>query len=287
MREPGPQASGAPLSTLLPSAANYARTCPVDLSDDQEQLLTALVEARRALPADHRSPFLVPPYDGRGSRYFLMLPRPSAFRLTAYLGDVTTLIEAGLLRAEHGQRGLKAVDLTNRAFAAYDAIRAREGGATARREAYVHRYLDDAATRARYPAALAKLDEADALLWADGGDQSLSTIGHLCREALQLFAAVLVAEVGVAEAEPDPARTKNRVRAALDQLGAELGGRERNLLTALLDYWSAVNGVVQRQEHGSQAAERPLTWDDARRVVFHTAVVMLEIAASLQRATRQ
>jgi hypothetical protein len=135
----------------------------------------------------------------------------------------------------------------------------------------------------KYPAAHAKLAEADALLWSDFGDRSLSTIGHLCREAMQLFAAALTREIEVSVVESDPARTKNRIMAVVDRVSGQLGTRERDLLLASIDYWSAVNGIVQRQEHGSQASERALDWVDARRVVFHTAIVMLEIAYSIDR----
>jgi hypothetical protein len=114
-----------------------------ELSKEQEQLLVTLVEEWRALPANQRSKFLLPPHDGRGSSYLFMLPNPSGFRLTAYAGDVDTLIEEGLLRAEHGQHGLKSVDLTNHAFVVYREIKSREAGPTERRESYVTRYLDD------------------------------------------------------------------------------------------------------------------------------------------------
>jgi hypothetical protein len=50
------------------------------------------------------------------------------------------------------------------------------------------------------------------------------------------------------------------------------------MLKALLAYWGTVNDLVQRQEHGGQKEREPLKWEDGRRVVFQTAVVMFEIA---------
>jgi len=37
-----------------------------------------------------------------------------------------------------------------------------------------------------------------------------------------------------------------------------------------------VNDVVQRQEHGDQKQNDPLTWEDARAAVFQTAMLMFE-----------
>lgn len=45
---------------------------------------------------------------------------------------------------------------------------------------------------------------------------------------------------------------------------------------ALAEYQEAVNSLVQRQEHGDQKVGDPLTWEDARAAVFHTALLMYE-----------
>jgi len=39
--------------------------------------------------------------------------------------------------------------------------------------------------------------------------------------------------------------------------------------------------LAQRQEHGGQKEGEPLVWEDARRVVLHRAVVMIEVARTL------
>jgi hypothetical protein len=72
----------------------------------------------------------------------------------------------------------------------------------------------------------------------------------------------------------------------VDRIRAVLSTRERSaahqaFLTALLSYWGTVSDLVQRQEHGAQKEGEPLTWEDARRVVFQTAVVMFEIARAV------
>lgn len=261
----------------------------MDLTAEQQQLLVTFVEEWRALPGDRRSAFLLLPFDGLGSKYYIRLPNPSQFQVTAYGGDVDTLVEAGLLRAKRDSKGeLRWLDLTGPAFDAYRAIKEREGRSTERRESYVRRYLDSEWMRTAYGAALAKLDEADDLLWSDlEQERSPTTIGHLCREAMQLFAGELVDQLGLSGAEPDPQKTKNRVRIALERLRPSLGYTAAGLLAALWEYSSALNDVVQKQEHGSRVAERRLEWDDARRAVFHAGIVIVEIANVMRRATER
>jgi hypothetical protein len=57
---------------------------------------------------------------------------------------------------------------------------------------------------------------------------------------------------------------------------------DRAVLAALLEYWSSINDLTQRQEHGAQREGRQLTAEDARRTIFHTLIVMYEIHRALQ-----
>ncbi len=52
-------------------------------------------------------------------------------------------------------------------------------------------------------------------------------------------------------------------------------------LYALIAYWGALSDLVQRQEHGANKEGEQLVWEDARRVVFHTCVVMFELGRSI------
>jgi hypothetical protein len=49
----------------------------------------------------------------------------------------------------------------------------------------------------------------------------------------------------------------------------------------LLAYWAAVNDLAERAEHGSQQEGSPLLWEDGRRLVFQTLLVMVELKAAL------
>ena len=75
---------------------------------------------------------------------------------------------------------------------------------------------------------------------------------------------------------PDKSRDINRIQAVVDQRRSQLGTTAA-LLDALVSYWRVVSGLVQRQEHGAQKEGRPLVWEDGRRVVFQTAIIMFEV----------
>jgi hypothetical protein len=72
-----------------------------------------------------------------------------------------------------------------------------------------------------------------------------------------------------------------RIRSVLQQHAAKLGTTAAPFLDALLVYWGTVSDLVQRQEHGAQKEGRPLVWEDGRRVVFQTAIVMFEVDRTL------
>lgn len=129
---------------------------------------------------------------------------------------------------------------------------------------------------ARYSEAFAKWRDAEAVLWQDESVKNLTTIGHLCREAMQLFATRLIDLHGVKGAEPDRAKTVNRLHSVIDARRPSVSSRHAGLLDALVGFWRAVNDIVQRQEHGGQKSGGELTWEDGRRVVLYTALVMGE-----------
>jgi hypothetical protein len=137
----------------------------------------------------------------------------------------------------------------------------------------------------RHQAAYQKWTQAETLLWASDSQEQLTTIGHLCREAMQEFTTSLCAAHGVTPS--DPAKTVARVRAVLKEAGASLRETTRAFLDALLAYWGTVSDLVQRQEHGAQKEGEPLAWEDGRRVVFQTLVVMYEVDQALSVSGRE
>jgi hypothetical protein len=106
-------------------------------------------------------------------------------------------------------------------------------------------------------------------------------IGHLCREAIQVFVSLLVEIYQPEDVPDDIAKTVNRLDAVLKKKFQNESQREQDFLKALMGYCRTLNGIIQRQEHGDQKKGQSLIWEDGRRVVFHTAIVMFEIEKSL------
>ena len=100
---------------------------------------------------------------------------------------------------------------------------------------------------------------------------------------MQEFATALVNQYQPPNAGPDKAHTVARIRAVLKLRGDQLGETEKSFLDAILAYWGTVSDLVQRQEHGAQKEGETLVWEDGRRVVFQTALVMFEIDSALSR----
>lgn len=238
------------------------------------------MEAQRSLPREQRQKFLLMrTFDGTHIGH----PGWPRDERKVYSGDFEELVRQGLLSLSFGSRGTPSYDITSAGYHHYEAVMHRHGEATERVEAENRRYLDTDYFRSTYPAAYRRWSEAEAMLWGCDSESQLTTIGHLCREAIQEFATALVDRHQPPDANPDKAKDINRIKAVLDQRGQHFGERERQFLDALLAYWRAVSGLVQRQEHGSQPQAAPLLWEDGRRVVFQCAVVMFEIDRALSR----
>jgi hypothetical protein len=111
----------------------------------------------------------------------------------------------------------------------------------------------------------------------------MTTVGHYLREAMMAFAAEAVERYVVTDAPADPVRTVDRLRAVIGRAKPNLSTREAPLLDALVVYWGTVHDLVARQEHGAAKSER-LVSEDARRVVFQSAMVMFELDRAFVRA---
>jgi hypothetical protein len=250
----------------------------IALEPEQEELFSRLVEAWRNTPHDKRESFMFAPV-GR----------------TAYVQgngigdddvvetDVHQLLNAGLISVVnyHGTGTGFNFLIPPEALDYYEQLKRRSGEPVEQIEREVRVYLDSERFRSAYPEAYARWREAADLLWGADSDRELSTIGHKCREAIQEFVTVLVDRHQPSAVNPDKAMTRDRLSAVLNMHRAALGERRSALLDALFGYWRAAADLIQRQEHAGQREGEPLGWEDGRRVVFQTAVVMFEIDRTL------
>jgi hypothetical protein len=254
------------------------------LLPEQEELLMTLVEAARNVP--------------RTEQFFQLLTVPAGFGdrgpssgiegcglrgVSVLRDDIVTLADFRLLTLSRVSRDIDQFSITADGFAHYEAVHGRAEETAIAIEEDVSRYLDSQPFRSRFASAYERLAAAQALLWGSNSPDDLTTIGHKLREALQQFATTMV-EIHQPEAvDSDPARTKNRLGAVIDQHRSELGERGSALLDALVIYLDAVNGIDQRLEHADQKGHEPATWEDGRTAVFQTAMLMFEFDRVLNR----
>ena len=250
------------------------------LEPEQEELLVALVEASRNVPREQRKTFNVLKLQGGTSVRHAGFP---GGKLAAHMGDIEILARADLLILSRDRSGNVSFDVTPQGSAHYTRIKQRQGEGAERVQETIRDYLAAASFRQRYPEAFRKWSEAETMLWESDSAGKLTTIGHLCREAMQAFAEVLIETVQPGSQVGDKAKTIVRIRAVLDSLKDQLGTTENPWLDALLAYWRTVTDLVQRQEHDTQREGGELVWEDGRRVVFQTAVVMFEVDRSVSR----
>jgi len=249
----------------------------------QEELFKRLVEAQRSLPDGKRQEFLFfQSVDGSASIHHPGLP---GGQMSAYPNDLRVLAMTGLLMERPMGSGGFAYDLLPGAARYYEYLHTQSGEPVQQIEAEVHSYIAVGDFQRRHPQAHQKWSSATQRLWSSDSSTEWTNIGHDCREAMQYFATDLITNAGLADQYPNPVKTVDRIRAVLETTKALRGDAEQALLDALLVYWGTVSDIVQRQEHGAQKEGEALTFEDARRVVFQTAIVMYEIDRSLSRVS--
>jgi hypothetical protein len=241
------------------------------LEPEQLALFEELLEAWRSVPRDRRGPFLFV------RTMAAEIVQGNGINRAVPDGDVDVLRAEGLLTFRDD-----SFTISPRAVALYQEWKATQVEPAADVEDQINRYLDSERFRGRYPEAYARWEEAAILLWGEDSDQELSTIGHKCREAIQEFASALLSFYEIQNANPDKAKTRDRFSAVVNNRRPIIGDAKSALLDALFDYWKAAGEqLVQRQEHAGQRQREPLTWEDGRRVVFQTAVLMFEVDRTL------
>lgn len=253
---------------------------PQPLEPEQTELLNAVVEAARNIPRNERQKFLVVEKMVGTSIVHPALPGGS---LNVYKGDIDVLINLGLLLPTYGSSNTLFFDVSPYGFQFYEALKEKSGHPMQRVEQQAKDFIDSHEFRRKHPLAYDKWAKAEAMLWSSDSESQFTTIGHLCREALQEFVEALMIQYQLAGNEPDKSHTVSRLRAIMNSKKASLGETWTAFLDALLAYWGTLNDLVQKQEHGSLKEGKPLIWEDGRRVVFHTAVVMSEISRVLSK----
>jgi hypothetical protein len=269
---------------LLPAGVEAARRGSHNSGDsrprleaEQIQLLGRLVTAARAVEPSRRI-FTVAARPPNGD--FITgagLERP------ALRSDVDALEHAQTIRPlMTWESGMQFV-ITPLGFTVIDDAADREP--VWRMEETIMRYLDSRQFASAYPLALQRWKEATELLWGPTAAAEITTIGHKLRESVQEFASALVERHRPINAPPEVTKTVARLKAVIATARAP-SAKPSIVIQALVAYWGEVNDLLQRQVHGAQKEGSPLTLEDARRAVFHTAIVMYEVDAVLKGSSQ-
>jgi len=253
------------------------------LESEQEELLSSLVEAHRKVPRDQRHPFQMITSDQSYSAEISHAGLPDR-KISAYEGDIRVLLNKRLLTISGELLGVVYnFDIAPEGFTYYRQMKQRNSEPLQRVEMGLRSYLEADNFQRKYSLAYQKWRDAESLLWGSDSTHQFTTIGHLCREATQEFAAALVDQFQPPNIEANKTKTVARIKSVLKLCEGSLGNTEQPFLNALLVYWGTVSDLIQRQEHGGHKEGQPLMWEDGRRVVFQTAVLMLEVDSSLSR----
>jgi hypothetical protein len=249
----------------------------MELEPEQIEFLRELAEAARGVPRDERTYMFIPLMGGG------VIQGPIDRELTeAQEHDIQDFETLGLIRVRgRGRHNELSFTVAPEAHSLLADLAGQRPLAQIQDE-IVDRYIDESSFRERYPEAYERWTEAAKLLWSQDPDAELTTIGHKAREAAQAFATALVDREDVEGVDANPAHTVARLKAVMERHKERLGKARHGLLDALVGYWGEINDLLQRQEHGGQKEGDPLSWEDGRRVVFHTAIVMHEIDRTLR-----
>lgn len=253
----------------------------ISLEPEQEGLLALMVETQRSVPREQRHPFHVMKAMGRPPTLW----HPALKHEETFIseGDVLTLAEYNLLRVGYTSRGSQTYDVTNTGYAYYEEMKYAQGTPLERVQIEIRNYFEDLGSfRMNHADAFRKWVEAEEVLWKKDSETRLSTVGHLCREAVILFTDKLVEVHKPESVDEDSQHVVRRVEAVLKQR-SRIGKAENEALGNLVRYWYSLNQLIQRQEHEAVREAESLMWEDARRVVFVTAFLLFEIHRATTR----
>lgn len=252
-----------------------ARFERVDLEGEQQRLLLEIVETYKQGTRE-RGEFWFSKTNS-GSRLQHMGSDRTWHEVPDH--DLAALRRSGLLDMRRGGGRYPPLIHTVSPFGLryYDWVRSQDAEPVGQVEEAVRELVDSDWFVGRYPASHAAWSSAVAMLWSPDVDRNLSQIGHSCREAMQDFAEELATRACMLDdVDSDKQHTVSRVRDVLAEKGPP--GSRAAFNGALVAYWGELSDQVMRQEHAGQKEGEPIGWEDARRVVLHTLVVMYEVA---------
>jgi len=253
------------------------------LEKEQKDLFIQIVETIKAIPREKRTKMHL--ISGMSKKKLMIATTDHKRHDIENIvdGDLDILTKNNLLDISYTPKGDSKYVVTPVGFKYYDWLMKEMGKPIERIEKKTIRYFELDDFRVNYEKAYDKLKKAEEMLWSSDSEENFTTIGHLCREAMQEFADQLYYQKFGEQSPEKKSKTLNRIRAVIEEEKSNVGSTiEDFLLKGLYPYWKNINLIVQRQEHGAQKEKgEEINWEDSRRVVFQTTNVMFELHKSL------
>jgi hypothetical protein len=161
-----------------------------------------------------------------------------------------------------------------------------EVGEFERIEDYLRAYLEDERFRSAHPLACGRWVVAWEMLWCADSRTKVIAVGQRARTAMLAFAASMVercAPLAMDANWPELLAGATQHQEPVDGLVTiteayrrELGEERCAILQSLLDDWRSLLERVERHGRPPQPPGERLRWEDGRRLVLFTALVMVE-----------
>jgi hypothetical protein len=157
-------------------------------------------------------------------------------------------------------------------------------------EDYLRAYLEDERFRSAHPLAYGRWLVAWELLWCAESRAKVIAVAQRAGDAMQVFTSSVLERrtpMAMDPQWPDLLADRSRRPDALDGLTSladayreQLGEERSELLHGLLEHWQALLQNVRRHDDASEPPAARLRWEDGRRLVLFTALVMVEFDRS-------
>ncbi|MCX6170161.1 MAG: hypothetical protein NTX65_12520 [Ignavibacteriales bacterium] len=252
-----------------------------ELEAHQNIIISFIIETHRSVPVEKRKEFFVSTCSSGTSMVNPSVPNSS---LDVSTVDLKILDAAGYIKIEKHVH--PSVDFsfhpTSKGIKYYEYLKQNYTGSFQQIDSEIKNYLSNSNFAVVYQIAFAKWKEAENLLWKAENQINYSTIGHLCRESIQEFIDSIILRYNLADKYQDKTHTKNRLEGIILYNKNQLGKTIPKFLTAIEDYWNNLIDIIQRQEHSGLKDGEELGFEDARRVVFHTGILLYEISRTIK-----
>jgi hypothetical protein len=238
-------------------------------------LLSSFIDIIKDVPREKRIKFIASQMSNGTT--LVMHPYAHGKHISTLLGDIQSLAGEGLLSLTYNDKSTYNFDITPTGFKFIEYQQTQLASVSQRIEKQLRNFFSSDDFKELFPLAYNKWSKAESKLWSDDSKEELSIIGHLCRESMQEFVNALVEKYQPPNVDQDKSHDISRLKSVFAQRADTIPKTLLPFLNALLDYWGTLNDLVQRQVHSAQKEGGKITWEDAKRVVFHTAVVFLEV----------